>query len=389
MRILILSNLYAPEARGGAESIAKLTAQEMVRQGHTVTVLSTTAVRDAGITESSAEGVAVSRFCPSLPYALLEDAHQPLWRRAVWHARDLWPFGLSGHVVKETIERVKPDVIISHNLRGMGMSLVRGIQSSEVKWIHVLHDMQLLVPSGLFWLDRTPVWQRRFIGVPYQRWIRWLMGSPDLIVGPTHFIVDVHKKAGLFATSELRLLQNPVGDLEHRVRTVKQTRASGEPMRLLFVGQLEEHKGVSTVLEALMLPLDQSIQFDVVGAGSQLVNLEMQSLNTPENVTVSFHGNVSHAHVLSFMSQADALVFPSVAVENCPGVILEASAVGLLVIGSDQGGVPELIDASGLFEPGNVRAIAQAIYDVSNGHVRPLQDFQPVSVVEYVKRLLA
>ena len=50
MRILLVSNLYAPEARGGAEGIVKVIAEGLVKEGHDVTVLTTTArvVEDAG-----------------------------------------------------------------------------------------------------------------------------------------------------------------------------------------------------------------------------------------------------------------------------------------------------------------------------------------------------
>ena len=88
------------------------------------------------------------------------------------------------------------------------------------------------------------------------------------------------------------------------------------------------------------------------------------------------------------MAKADALVLPSVVVENCPGVILEARTVGLPVIASDVGGVSELIDPDGLFQPGDPLGIAQKIHDVVGGKIKSLGKEGLLDVEEYVEVLV-
>lgn len=385
MRILIISNLYGPESRGGAENIAKQAAQEMVRQGHDVTVLSTTARRVDGLVEGDQEGVKVLRFYPGLPYHILEDTHQPLWKRLLWHKMDLLPFGRTYGAVRKAIERAKPDLIITHNLRGFGMSAVRAIRVQEIRWMHVLHDIQLLVPSGLYWLERSLIWQHPFVTTSYKWWLRWLMGSPDLVVGPTNYVLDVHRDAGFFAGSEVRVLQNPVNSPPYE-GGVGGGR-SESTMKLLFIGQLTENKGVHVLIDALK-HVDWPVELSVVGEGPEKIDLEERSLETPDNVTVTFHGRVKHAQVFKFLRDADALVFPSIAIENCPGVILEANSVGTPVIGSDQGGVPELIDESGLFVPGSVESLVEALHRLKDGEVRG-NPSKPQNLEQYTKHLLS
>lgn len=384
MRILVVTNLYGPESRGGAENIAKQAAEEMVRQGHEVTVLSTTGKPVSDLASAVDDGVMVLRYHPGLPYHILHDAKQPLWKRLLWHKLDVLQMAGARKATNQAIEQAKPDLIITHNLRGMGMGVARAVRASGVRWMHTLHDIQLLVPSGLYWFDHVSFWQRSIVTAPYQWWMKRVMGSPDMISAPTNYIADAHREAGFFAESDVRVLQTPVNlpaDLSR-----KEAQSISIPLKLVVVGQLEPNKGLHVLIEALRHVED--VQLDIVGDGSAAVDLAELALQTPKSVTVNLHGRVPHTEVFRYMREADALVFPSVAIENCPGAILEANVVGLPVIGSDQGGVPELIHPEGLFEPGNVRLLVQAIERLRAGDIKPM-DIKPSNVETYVKHLLA
>lgn len=380
MRILLLSNLYAPEARGGAEAIAQQVVEELVRQGHVVTVCTTgrKATRAA-----AQEGAQVVRYRPRLPYHLLEDTHQPMWKRLWWHVADLCPW-TSVRVVQRVIAQATPDLILTHNMRGMGMGAVRAVRRSGVRWIHTLHDVQLLVPSGLWWLDRTSVWQRPWVTRPYQVWTRGMFGTPACVLAPTQFILDAHHQAGLFVSAPVRVVHNPVAP-EILACTAATTKQSG---RVVFVGQLELSKGVALLLEALALLGDVSLQVDIIGEGSRLVALEEQSLTLPASVRVHFLGRLPREQVAQRLCQSRVLVFPSVVIENCPGVVLEALALGVPVIGSDQGGVSELVHPAGLYKTGDAQALAARITTAVTEGLPPREGVVPVLVRDYVEQLL-
>ena len=381
MRILIVSNLYGPLSRGGAETIARQVAEELVRQQHHVVVLSTTGRRDAEFAVSNEAGVEVLRFDPELPYHLLDDAQQPIWRRLLWHAWDLLPWSRSTGWMQRAIDHAKPDLILTHNLRGMGMGLVTAIRRSGVRWVHVLHDVQLLVPSGLRWLDRAPAWQRPWITLPYQLWTRFLMGSPETVIGPSQYVLDAHRAAGLFPRSHMRQQTNPVAAPEQVSRQL-----DPDVMHLLFVGQLTQSKGLHVLLEVLR-EVDWPVWLDVVGDGPEQTALQERSLTVPEHVHCVFHGRLKREQVFTYLAQAHALVVPSVVVENCPGVILEAASVGTPVIGSDQGGIPELVHESGLFAPGSSASLVDALRRLKDGAVKASPS-QPTNLEQYTKHLL-
>jgi len=386
--------------------IARDFAEEAVRQNHELWSLSTTTREntDEGIADDVVGGVKIRRYAPKLPYYILEDAEQSLGSRLMWHAKDLVGSRATSDLVTETIKESSPDVIVTFNLRGMEIgSVVRAIRRSRINWIHELHDVQLLVPSGLEWFGPQKrvglrwLWQSRIVKMFYGWLTGYIMGSPGLVVSPSVYMIDAHKKMGLFVKSESHVLINPVDLDVDRARftpnmdgraKVDKTQDHDKVTKLLYVGQLELHKGVHDVLEALKHVSEHKVELDIVGAGSQQDELMNQVLEHPDSVVVRFHGRVSHERVFEFMASASALVLPSVVVENCPGVILEARSVGLPVIASNVGGIPELIAPEGLFEPADPRGIAEKIHLLAEGKVSASSKDDLISVSIYVDNLL-
>lgn len=384
MKILFVTNVFPPEMRGGAERLVEALAHAAARAGHEVHVLTTTGRRVRGVETSLCNGITVHRFHPRLPYHLLDDTHQPLSRRIVWHLQDL--FLPMAHEVVRAVNAINPNVIFSHNLRGMGLSLTRTLHRAHVPWAHTLHDVQLLVPSGLQWAVRAHgmarLWQSPAITRPYVWCMRRVFRKPDVVMSPTTYLADAHHLAGLFLSSRTVVLQNPLA----RIPTAQRTQTH-DPFRLLFVGQLEPHKGVEIMIEALSY-LNISVAVTVIGEGSRKDDAMERALMLSDRVAVSFQGAIPHDKVLRMMTQHDALVFPSLVVENCPGVLLEARSVGLPIIASDVGGVRELVDASALVLPGEPRALAQKIWQYAKRGVR-LSPQKALDADAYFARLMA
>lgn len=130
---------------------------------------------------------------------------------------------------------------------------------------------------------------------------------------------------------------------------------------ILYFGRLSEEKGVSTFLDAAML--NQEIPHLIVGTGPLEETLKKKAIdNGLENV--HFLGFKQGDELKTLLSESTCVVVPSEWYENCPMTILEAFAAGRPVIGSDIGGIPELIkkDMDGLiFQPGNALELAGKI----------------------------
>jgi teichuronic acid biosynthesis glycosyltransferase TuaC len=107
---------------------------------------------------------------------------------------------------------------------------------------------------------------------------------------------------------------------------------------VLFVGYLLPQKGVRELATAI-LDLGDPFMGVFVGAGPE----QGYATDDPRaSGRLRYEGMRSHEDVIRYMSAADVLVLPSYG-EGLPTVIVEAGSVGLPVIASAVGGIPELL----------------------------------------------
>ena len=126
--------------------------------------------------------------------------------------------------------------------------------------------------------------------------------------------------------------------------------------RLLFVGQVEGVKGIIVLVEAYrqLRAMFPDVTLHVVGDGSTLPLLKRM---TRDLRGLTLRGRLDAEGVRRAIAAADVLVVPSLCAENQPSVILEALAVGVPVVASRVGGIPELVrdgETGFLVDPGSV-----------------------------------
>jgi glycosyltransferase involved in cell wall biosynthesis len=153
------------------------------------------------------------------------------------------------------------------------------------------------------------------------------------------------------------------------VRSVVQVRQPDREFRVLYLGNLMEEKGYWTVLEAALIVARQEphVHFSIAGPFYRLDG-ERRSLafvksHGLEDI-VSFTGMVSGENKAKLLLDSDLFVFPPIAKEGQPLVLLEAMAAGLPIITTDQGAIREtVVDGENSFvvPAGDADAIAEKI----------------------------
>jgi glycosyltransferase involved in cell wall biosynthesis len=154
-------------------------------------------------------------------------------------------------------------------------------------------------------------------------------------------------------------------------RTVAETSEdhspTSEPLRIAFLGRLDPTKGVDVMLRALRLLPELSVEFHIYGIvqgdHSQAYGKELEAI-ARDDLRVSFLPPIPSDGVVPILAKYHLLAVPSQWLETGPLVVLEAFAAGTPVIGSNLGGIRELVrhEVDGLLvEPGSVESWAKAI----------------------------
>jgi len=122
--------------------------------------------------------------------------------------------------------------------------------------------------------------------------------------------------------------------------------SSGGPLRLAFVGRLHPTKGIDVVLAALAAQSDLRVTLDIYGGAQDAEAVRYRD----DLVTVSagdsrvrFRDAIAAENVVDTLASYDATIVPSQWLETGPLTVLESFAAGVPVIGSNLGGVAELV----------------------------------------------
>lgn len=208
--------------------------------------------------------VPIYRFTPFNLYYYLNDFKYPGFIRLLWHFFDIFNI-FSYWTVKKILLKEQPDVVITHNLMGLGFLIPALLRKLKIKHIHTLHDVQLVTPSGLIIKDKEKSWiHKLFKYLGYIRIMRRLIGSPEIVVSPSKFLRDYYQRSNFFTKSKKIVLPNPIK------RVLKIEKISSFNLELLFLGQINRAKGALELIKSFRRIKSPHLRLHIVGVGQDL-----------------------------------------------------------------------------------------------------------------------
>ncbi len=358
MKVAIITSIFTPYRKGGAEVVVQQRITEYQAAGHEVVVLTAGPWRgwqSLSPQQSVIEGVTVYRWYPLNIFSILTIDHQPSWWRALWHLIDMFNLH-SAWLIRRILRQERPDLVETHTVKGIGYTSWRAAQAGGRKTVQVLHDVQLVVPSGLLLVGQEAVLGRWWIRL-YASICRWFVGKPTEVVSPSRWLLRFYQQRQFFRGSQA--VVQPGFGVQLPQQVLLPVQVDG-PLRLLFVGQLAAHKGALWLIEVLHASsLDW--QLTVIGDGPQQQQLQQR---VAADARITAIGRQSLAEVKQAIDHADAVVVPSLCYENAPTISPLSLQQAMPVVAAAVGGIPEFITEGKtglLFTAGDQQACVAAL----------------------------
>lgn len=145
--------------------------------------------------------------------------------------------------------------------------------------------------------------------------------------------------------------------------------STGAVSRFVFLGRLAREKGIGELLAAVarLQREHPDIAADVVGTGPDEASLRQRAAELGVERRVAWHGYLDGERKLDLLAAADAFVLPSWG-EGLPNALVEAMAMGLPVVVTETGAMPQVVE------------------DGVNGFVVPMRD--PDALAARMKQLV-
>ena len=285
-----------------------------------------------------------------------------------WQINNLFNFKKRA-AVKKILRAEKPELIVANNLMGLGFLLPGLFQKLKIKYVQILHDVQLIYPTGLMFYSQEKIidnWKAKI----YQRLTRHLFKSPTLVVSPSKWLLDLYAQRNFFTNSKKIVARNPLdfilapivdAHISNNNAAIINDTASPD-FHFLYVGQMEISKGIIFLIETFKKIANPNLKLEVVGDGTQL---EIAKKLAGHDQRIKFHGRLEGAALAPLFTKSQGLIIPSLVYENSPMIIYEAALAHLPFIASRIGGIPELANAWGglLFTPGDEVDLINKIND--------------------------
>ena len=353
MKIILAHNLYEPFAKGGAEKVVKKMATDLIELGHQVVIITTQ--------EKSKKYLEEEIITPNLKIYRISSFYLSLsekskLRRLMLLSNNFCNFKKRLCYTK-ILKAEKPQLLITHNLIGLGFFLNSVAANLKIDQHHFLHDIQLLHPSGLMMVGFEGM-INSLAAKLYQALVKIYFLKTKKIISPSKWLLELHQNKGFFKNKETEIRPFKIED---RRRETKISKSEKQNKDFLFVGQLEKHKGLLFLINVFKKISDKEARLIIVGAGKD--EQEARALAKDDNRVV-FLGYLKTEEIRNLSLKSRALIVPSLCYENSPTVIYEANEVNLKIIASDIGGICEIIKKDDiLFKAGNESDLLQKLQE--------------------------
>lgn len=260
------------------------------------------------------------------------------------------------------IKDTQPDIIHLHNIyHQISPSILQVTAKFDIPVVLTTHDLKILCPNYQMFTqgeicERCKVYdyenaiehrclknsklRSRLVAFEmklHRKWLKSYRKNIDMLIAPSDFMRNKFIE-WRWAKDKIIHLPN-FADL-YELSNLKVNQDQGD--YLVYFGRLSHEKGLETLIRSMAL-VRSAAKLKIIGSGPQEKELKRLVQRLKLEDKIDFVGFLSGSELHYVVANSRFSVMPSIIYENNPLAVIESLALGRAVIGSDIGGIPELV----------------------------------------------
>lgn len=261
-------------------------------------------------------------------------------------------------LMEKALNEFKPDIVHINNFqRQLSASIIKPIKKRNIPIVFTAHDLQAVCPNSAM-LRNGKICEECKNG-KYNNCIKYkctknsslksilsvleakyyekhkVYEQFDYIITPSNF-VGSKIKAEKPSIRKVKTMYNFI-DIDNSEDDKMQNDGYA-----LYSGRISEEKGIINLVEAFR-KIDNGKLY-IAGDGPEKQKIEEMIRKNNLEGKIKLLGYLNKEEMREALIKSRFLVLPSIWYENCPFSIIEALSVGKPVVGSNIGGIPELLE---------------------------------------------
>jgi len=236
------------------------------------------------------------------------------------------------------------------------------LKPKDARTTFFLKNKEILPFSFVKWTKRFFI-PPKFLGEQgYEVFHRYrfmyeILKIPDVLLVPSSFVKKQFLKYYSFIEPRLKVVPLGIFPVDGQERGKK---VNGK-VRFCYFGNILPLKGLHLLIDAFKALSQGKASLTIYGSRNPWTETYYDQLRGQANgLSVDFRGPFKRENLSEALRDQDIVVLPSICPESFSFVIREANSMGLPVIASRIGAIPEAIKEGEnglLFEPGNIREL--------------------------------
>lgn len=294
-------------------------------------------------------------------------------------------------VMEKALDEFKPDIVHLNNFqRQLSASIIKPIKKRNIPIVFTAHDLQAICPAIVMLDNEKNICEKCLRGKyvncikgkcvknsglksilgavegKYYRWKKIYSRKIDKIIAPSEFYKLKLIQDGI-TENKIEALHNFINIEDYNVTIEDEGYA-------LYYGRIIKEKGVLNLIKAFKNIKNSKLY--IAGDGPDIEKVKKYIHENNMEDTVKLLGYLNSSQVKEYVRKARFIVVPSIWYENCPYSVLETLAMGKPIIGSNLGGIPELVkeNETGLiYKYNSVKELEEKMNDLLNNKEKAVQ----------------